>query len=66
LDKDSGTYSVTICKDTDVLHIPAMIFKAADIKGMHLPVNSIDFIIIGRNARTDINKCPAINIITSA
>jgi Tfx family DNA-binding protein len=43
--KIQAPISLTICKDTDVLHIPAMIFEAADIKGIHLPVNSIDLIV---------------------
>jgi hypothetical protein len=30
---------------TDVLLVPSMIFKAADVEGIHLPVNSIDIIV---------------------
>lgn len=30
---------------TDVLRVPSMIFKAADVEGIHLPVNSIDIIV---------------------
>lgn len=43
--KIQSPVSLTIRKDTDVLHIPAMVFEAADLKGIHLPVNSIDLIV---------------------
>lgn len=43
--KIQAPISLTVSKDTGVLHIPAMIFEAADLKGIHLPANSIDLII---------------------
>jgi HTH-type transcriptional regulator, fmd operon transcriptional regulator len=36
---------VSVPAGTDVLRVPSMIFKAADMEGIHLPVNAIDIII---------------------
>ena len=36
---------VSVPAGTDVLRVPSMIFKAADVEGIHLPVNAIDIIV---------------------
>jgi transcriptional regulator len=34
-----------VSAETDVLNVPAIVFRAADQEGIHLPVNSIDLAI---------------------
>lgn len=43
--KIQAPISVFVPAGTDVLRVPSMIFKAADVDGIHLPVNSIDIIV---------------------
>lgn len=43
--KVKAPISLRIPAGTDVLVVPAMVFKAADLEGIHLPVNSIDLLV---------------------
>lgn len=43
--KIQAPISLSIPKGTDILHVPGMVFKAADLKGIHLPVNAIDLLV---------------------
>ncbi|MDD1762625.1 MAG: Tfx family DNA-binding protein [Methanothrix sp.] len=43
--KVKAPVSMRIPAGTDVLSVPAMVFRAADLEGIHLPVNSIDVLV---------------------
>ena len=43
--KVQAPISLRIPAGTDVLGVPAMVFRAADLEGIHLPVNSIDLLV---------------------